>query len=721
MRDQVRRLLVFITFVLAVSVQARVISYAPYTDRTAYPAHQSRINRHFLLLEARPFSAFAPLPAATYGQLVLYDFQGAEEPRVVFPEDGSNAIVTAAAVRESDSGNPMLFVQASKPGTSGYVSYLSVDAGTTWKTVAEIPTSLPIPQLGVTGSDNGGPFASYRYSQVRIGTADFPFVVATNGAVYAIANNGTAKKLFEQFPGGAPSAMLAGRDRTGTQFLVRTNSQLISVDLNGATKTFLTSFISLQPSFEGFIAADGSAYIDERPTNSQIGKLWYVRDGSKTELFTIRWTDTATPSAFAAPTADYSGAWIIERGGGRPTALYLHTTANDLQKMWEDITAPDVEALHSGASGNKVLVQVHRPRPAVDQRIFKDPALAVWTVGDTAPRAYDELFMNEQWNKGFVHLDVEKIEGGEPFVFDAGAAPTGGGAGIIVSPPTSGGGGGDVLQEWGVVRASLKQRLVLPTVGRTHGAFGSDWVSDVTIQNPQDAMQRVTLRFVPSGDGIIATDAKELTITLGANEIRMISDIVGTLFEIESGIGALFITPESAVSIASRTYTRAGAGTFGFGMNAIDVLAAAASPRFPVSFAGAFAGTNYRTNVTITDTSGRGTEAALTAAGINGVMGSSDVSITTSANGHRQVNFIGSTLALQPYETGALVIRPKRGNAIAAVFSIDNRTNDSTYFPPDLPSSFVARVIPAIGHLDGANGSRFRSDLYLFNPSDQPR
>jgi hypothetical protein len=156
-------------------------------------------------------------------------------------------------------------------------------------------------------------------------------------------------------------------------------------------------------------------------------------------------------------------------------------------------------------------------------------------------------------------------------------------------------------------------------------------------------------------------------------------------------------------------------------MNAIDVLAAAASPRFPLSFAGAFAGTNYRTNVTITDTSGRGTEAALTAAGINGVMGSSDVSITTSANGHRQVNFIGSTLGLQPYETGALVIRPKRGSAIAAVFSVDNRTNDSTYFPPDLPSSFVARVIPAIGHLDGANGSRFRSDLYLFNPSDQPR
>lgn len=156
-------------------------------------------------------------------------------------------------------------------------------------------------------------------------------------------------------------------------------------------------------------------------------------------------------------------------------------------------------------------------------------------------------------------------------------------------------------------------------------------------------------------------------------------------------------------------------------MNGIDVFAAAASPRFPVTFAGAFPGINYRTNLTLTDTSGHGTEALITAAGIQGTMGASDVSFSTAANGNQQINFVGSFLGLQPYETGALRVAPKRGNAIAAVFAIDNLTNDSTYFPPDLPSSFTARMIPAIGHLEGANGSRFRSDLYLYNPSDAPR
>ena len=31
------------------------------------------------------------------------------------------------------------------------------------------------------------------------------------------------------------------------------------------------------------------------------------------------------------------------------------------------------------------------------------------------------------------------------------------------------------------------------------------------------------------------------------------------------------------------------------------------------------------------------------------------------------------------------------------------------------------RTIPVIGHLAGANGSQFRSDLYLFNPAAETR
>lgn len=714
-----RAFLAAMTLMTAFALEARVISYAPYSDRTGYPAHQSRMNRHFVIFEAAPFSSTGPqLP--TFGQLVLYDFLGVDEPRVIFPADGSNAVFTAVAVRESDDGTPVIFAQAAS-GPNTYASYLSVDGGTTWKTLNLPPT--PIPQLATTGSDNGGPFVSYRYSQIRIGNAQFPFVVALSNSVYAVGVFGTTTTLYNQPISNPPTVALAGRDRTGSQFLLRTNTQLVTVDLNGKIKPLYSSFIGVQPVMEGFIATDGSAYVEERATSattgSTIGTLWYMKDGTKSQLFPANWTDFMTPSAFAVPAIDYSGAWIVVRGGGKPTTLYRHT-GGQLEKMFEDITAPDVEAIHTGSSGTTLLIQVHRPRPGVDLRSFRDPALAVWHIGDIAPRAYDELFMNEQWNKGFVHLDVEKIENGEPFVFDSGAAPAGfgGGGGIIVSPPPPSSGGSDVVQEWGVVRASLKQQLVLPTVGRTSGAFGSDWVSDVIFQNPIDAVQQIDLRFVPSGESM---PPQSRTLTLNPLEIRMIKDIVGSLFQIDSAIGALFITPASGVTVTSRTYSRAGGGTYGFGMNAIDVLAAAASPRFPVTFAGAFPGANFRTNMTLTDTSGHGTEAVLNADGNQGAIGSSGLTLTTAPNGHQQFNFITSSLGIMPYETGALRVTPTRGTAITALFTIDNLTNDSTYFAPDTPGGALTRMIPAIGHLDGANSSRFRSDLYLFNPASQPR
>src|SRR6266851_6734391 len=94
---------------LSASAEARVISYSPYTDRAATPAVQSRLNRHFVLIEQASASSTQPPPVGSpvppnfgfpTGQVVLYDSQGAEEARVIFPQDGSNAPIMSAAARE---------------------------------------------------------------------------------------------------------------------------------------------------------------------------------------------------------------------------------------------------------------------------------------------------------------------------------------------------------------------------------------------------------------------------------------------------------------------------------------------------------------------------------------------------------------------------------------------------------------------------------------------
>jgi hypothetical protein len=106
----------------------------------------------------------------------------------------------------------------------------------------------------------------------------------------------------------------------------------------------------------------------------------------------------------------------------------------------------------------------------------------------------------------------------------------------------------------------------------------------------------------------------------------------------------------------------------------------------------------------ITDTSGRGTDAMF-----SGSIGGATPHFSAPPNGQVQVNGITPALGIPDAEQGALIVQPTRGTAIGSVIAIDNRTNDPTYFPPDLTTSWFARTIPAVGHLDGANGSKFRA------------
>jgi hypothetical protein len=724
----------FVLFILVVAsvAQARVISYAPYTDRAASPAVQSRLNRHFVLIEQGSSSTspiLTPVPPQGIvppGQIVLYDSKGLEEPRVIFPADGSSVGINVAAAREDERNVVSILIQttANFDGTNPSfqpIWFFTNDSGVTW-TQVDIPikASVTLP----FAPDTGGPILRSRYSNLRVGTREVPFVVAMYAggpqSIYGVTSSGSVKLLYASQ--ALSSSPLIGSDREGRRFLVRTNTSIDMFDVDGHQSVVQT--MSVTGTMEGWITPSGGVYLEHVQNTGQV-VLYYAKDGAINPV-AASWDGPVTVQPpingswilFAVPTADYSGAWIMKRGGGRPSTLLLHTPSFGLVQQWQDVSAPEVEALHAAMSGSKVLIQVHRPRQSVDNLFFKDPALAVWHVGDPAPRSYDELFLSETTQKGFVHVDVDAIESGEPFVFDSGAAQTFFPPGPIISPAPPSGGGSDVVQEWGVVRASLAQKLVLPGVGRTQGAYGSSWSTDVTFYNPSDSRITVSLIFRPSG--FAGSSPAPFRLTLEAQQILTVPDVV-TLLGFDNVTGALYINPDigTAVNVTSRTYNKSSSGTYGFTMNGIDVFSAA-GPRFPLTFSGAFEGLNFRTNLSVADVSGRGTEVNATALGPNGSMATEAVLFGAPGNGQTQTNSIGPSLGVSATDTGALVIQPNRGETIASVFVVDNRTNDPTFFPPDIPAS-VMRVIPAIGHLDGANGSKFRSDLFLFNNSSQPK
>ena len=710
MIGRARVLLFCLVALLPVTTFARVLSYAPYSSRASTSSIHHREGRWFALAESVP-GQFAQ------SEVVLYDSQGNEEPRVVLSAAGQTRQITFVAVYENRFPTfapapsiPSILIATveTNPPTLKPIYLLSIDGGNTFTRVTELDGAVS--SSNFLEPDYGGPYSHGLTASVFVGDT-FSFVFWTSKGIYAIDHAGKLKLL------ASSGYTLVGRDREGSRFLVRNSANdLFILDSDGGTAPLALG--APGTILNGWITPDGAAYVQVNA--SGLRYLYHFRGGSQERIApTYENGNTAMLPFFAVPTNDYAGAWMIRRQTGKPTTLSRHTRATGLETMWSDVSGPEVEALHTANDANLLLIQVHRPR-AQEERWFLDPALALWRVGQPAPRGYDELFLNEQWTKGFTHLRVDTMADGAPFIFDSGSPIVFNGCNICSPGPVGGGGGGgDVTQEWGVVRASLKQRLVLPGIARQQGAFNSYWLTDVVLHNPLDEPQRVDLRFAPLGGEVQTQVVHQKTLTLAAREIRVMKDVMKSVFELEQGGGVLYIDPATSVSATARTYTRAGNGSFGFGMQAIDFLNAA-SPRFPVTFAGAFPGNEYRTNMLLTDTSGRGSEARLRAHGLSGLIGADDIAFSAASNTVQQMNGIAGSLGLTATDAGGLTVQPTRGSVIATVVAMDNRTNDPTFFPPDLPAP-VVRTIPVIGHLDGANNSKFRSDVYLLNPSTNPR
>ena len=750
---------------LSLPAAGRVISYAPVTDRIATPVQQGRTSPEFVLIEAREGGWLGPVdgPAADglpwyswlSGRLVVHDATGAREPRVVLPAEGPEAgFVTAAARRGPNGVLRIVALTDTDPAGTGPRSQLrllfSSDGGAAW-TQLSVPAGLAtgVPYNWGTswaGIDFGGPTVRGRDPVLRLGSDVSPFLLLLesaagggSGALVAVDDDGTVRSLADYAPWdqnggvgarlvgtsfGGDAALVVGRLREpGASLPVEPPRALWKVRVTGGLEKLLDLGATV-PSIEGWLTSTGAAYLEISDWSASVPPPFlshrglYLLDGNglrevaASAVTPSSWNEQVS-ALFAVPTADGEGAWLLRRGPGRPTILAKHTPSGDLVEKWSDPTAPEVEALHVGSSGRRLLVQVHRPRAQMDQRIFQDPALALWEDGQPAPRAYDELFLNEEPNKGFVHLDVEKVAGGSPFVFDSGYVPSfccfGGGP-----SGDDGGGGSDVVQEWGVVKASLRQRLVVPAVARTPGAGGAFWKTDLLLRNPGDEPLRVDLRFVPDAPG----DAIEASLNLLPLEIHLVADVLGQLFDVETGAGALFLAPEGTrvVTATSRTYTDSPAGSFGTSLAAVDVYAATSS-RFPLTFAGALAGSGYRTNAGGVDTVGRGAAVGLRFAAESGWTGRPDLSFETTPGGRTQLDGLSSWLGVEAWRAGALQYSPTRGEVVPVVTTIDETTNDPTAWRADLPAS-VTRAIPALVHADGRNGARFRSDLYLYNATD---
>ena len=97
--------------------------------------------------------------------------------------------------------------------------------------------------------------------------------------------------------------------------------------------------------------------------------------------------------------------------------------------------------------------------------------------------------------------------------------------------------------------------ITLPAVASLHGRNGAVFLSDVAVFNPLSGSSTVIARYrcFPSPCSV-----SEQTLTLGAGEMRVLSDIVRTLFAAPETGGAVEFDSRLAIMVGSRLYTPAG-------------------------------------------------------------------------------------------------------------------------------------------------------------------
>lgn len=264
-------------------------------------------------------------------------------------------------------------------------------------------------------------------------------------------------------------------------------------------------------------------------------------------------------------------------------------------------------------------------------------------------------------------------------------------------------------------RAANASTVVIPVVGQTAGANGTNFISDVRIFNDSASPATVLAYFTRSG----ADGGNEFTaqrIQIPARATVALNRVLQTLFRTE-GVGSLTLEGEVAnLRVTSRTYNVGGSGTFGQFIPAIDRRNALTSiGGEAVVVAPLTNDAAFRSNLGVVETAGASGEVETILRDRNGIEVRRE-RLAVLPFGHLQrplgeISCVGCRIEF----------RIVSGAAIVAAYGsvVDNRSGDAIFIPGSRRSVIAASRLhlPAAIDAAGANGTRFISDLYVENPT----
>jgi hypothetical protein len=217
---------------------------------------------------------------------------------------------------------------------------------------------------------------------------------------------------------------------------------------------------------------------------------------------------------------------------------------------------------------------------------------------------------------------------------------------------------------------------LLPSSARVTGSQGAFWVTDLSVTNGGSGDSGFTLKFL--NHDISGVGGATSSFGIKAGETKTFTDVLNSVFGINSGYGALQLsTSSTSIVMSSQTYTSGAGGTFGQSVPGFagKDLVVNGTPR---SITGIREDAFFRTNLVLANGTQGNLEILVTLVSAEGET-LSNRTYSLPPLGMTQVSSVVRALEVTADVTGArLIVETPTGNGFFAAYAstIDNLTND---------------------------------------------
>jgi len=253
---------------------------------------------------------------------------------------------------------------------------------------------------------------------------------------------------------------------------------------------------------------------------------------------------------------------------------------------------------------------------------------------------------------------------------------------------------GDPIAVVAAKQSDASTVLAIPGIAHLAGAANSLWRSDVRIFQPGEGDDNASVVLTYYAGNTANPTPVTKVVSIGANRIVALDDLLQSTFNISDGSGGLRIQASSALLVTSRTYNQSAAGTFGQ-----DVPAVAVSNALSATATALFSGlsdSGYRTNTGFFNMTSTPIDLTLTLKRPDGSVQATKP-FHLDGNMMTQVNLFAFMGAGGTATASLAVSGSGNGSYLGYASIVDNNSGDPVYVPAALSTAAPSNNPPAGG------------------------